>query len=66
MSGFFAGGIDRYRAGLREQRDASLAVICKSDATPESERESELIAAEVAAVQGDFQQRLREAEYALF
>jgi hypothetical protein len=66
MSGFFAGGIDRYRAGVREQQDASLAVVCKPDLPSETERESELIAAEVAAVQGDFQQRLREAEYALF
>ena len=66
MSGFFAGGIDRYRAGLCEQRDARLAVVCKADPPSGSERESELIAAEVAAVQTDFQQRLREAEYALF
>src|SRR6187200_3391916 len=37
MSGFFAGGIDRYRAGLREQRDASLAVVCKPDSPSETE-----------------------------
>ncbi len=66
MSNFFAGDTERNRAGLREQRDASLAVVCKPDSAPEPERESELIAAEVAAVQGEFQQRLREAEYALF
>lgn len=66
MSSFFAGYADRHRQGRQEQQDARLAVVSKTAAPNELPRESELIAAEVAAVQGDFQERLREAEYALF
>jgi len=72
MAGFFAGGFDRYKQGLRERREARLAEVKASlSATSTqdgfaSELESVQIEAEVAAIHADYAEQLSKAEGALF